>query len=505
MKPLRIIRLLPVLAATTYLSGCLTLEPKYQRPANPTPAAWPQGDAYAPTEDGKATDLAWRDFFTDPKLKAVIATGARQQPRPARLHPQHRGGAGRNTAFNAPPFSPPSPRAEAARRSAAAAGLASGVTAGAGTGSTTGGSAGRKHRCGGASGGATVETGKRDFRIYSADIGVSSYELDLWGPHPQPDPPSLRTGDGGEGSASVAPRSAWISEVATAYLTPGRRPAAIESRPGYAEVGRGNRPHHQGAVPERDRLRTGRAPGAGRPPIRRGQTPLADTTQGAQDLNALNLLGRRRQRPRRCCPQGWTRRCRLWRMCQRAYLPACSWIGRTCCSPSTSFEGYNANIGAARAAFFPTITLTGSTGSESLYLNRLFTPGSGTWAFGPSISLPIFSGGKNIANLHYAKAERDTAVAQYELAIQTAFRETADALAQRGTAVQQIEAQEALVEAATAAVKLSQVRYEQGIDTYLTLLVAQRTLYTAQQTLISARLTRASNLVTLYRVSGRRR
>ena len=228
---------------------------------------------------------------------------------------------------------------------------------------------------------------------------------------------------------------------------------------------------------------------------------LADTTLAAQDLNALNLLVGA-STPEALLPTGLDQT-----LPTLADVPAGLSSSVLLDRPDVlqsehQLRGYNANIGAARAAFFPTITLTGSTGSESLYLDRLFTPGSGTWTFAPSISLPIFSGGKNIANLHYAKAERDTAVAQYELAIQTAFRETADALAQRGTAVQQIQAQEALVEAATAAVKLSQVRYEQGVDTYLTLLIAQRTLYTAQQTLISARLTRASNLVTLYRVLG---
>jgi multidrug efflux system outer membrane protein len=165
-------------------------------------------------------------------------------------------------------------------------------------------------------------------------------------------------------------------------------------------------------------------------------------------------------------------------------------------------KGANANIGAARAAFFPRITLTSSVGFGSDELAGLFKPGSFTWSFAPRINLPIFEGGRNWANLTVAEVDRDIAMAQYEKAIQTAFREVADALAQRGTIDEQIAAQQSLTDAAAESFSLSRARYEKGVDSYLNVLDSQRSLYAAQQNLITARLIRVNNLVTLYKVLG---
>jgi len=162
----------------------------------------------------------------------------------------------------------------------------------------------------------------------------------------------------------------------------------------------------------------------------------------------------------------------------------------------------NANIGAARAAFFPSIILTGSYGTMDDQLVGLFKGGSAVWAFTPQITLPIFTAGRNMANLDAAKADRDICVAQYEKAIQTAFREVADALAQRGILLDQLEAQESLTEASAASYWLSDARYSNGIDGYLSVLDSQRSLYGAQQGLIAVRLARLANLVTLYKVLG---
>lgn len=162
----------------------------------------------------------------------------------------------------------------------------------------------------------------------------------------------------------------------------------------------------------------------------------------------------------------------------------------------------NANIGAARAAFFPSISLTGSLGYASTNLASLFGPGSGAWSFGPSLSMPIFDMGANQAGLDSAKASRDIAVAQYEKAIQTAFREVSDSLAAKGTLTDQMNAQQSLVNAAATSTRLSQARYERGIDSYLTVLDSQRSLYSAEQDLVSVQVSRLSNLVTLYKVLG---
>lgn len=162
----------------------------------------------------------------------------------------------------------------------------------------------------------------------------------------------------------------------------------------------------------------------------------------------------------------------------------------------------NAAIGAARAAFFPGITLTASAGSASADLNRLFGGGSGVWNFVPQINLPIFSGGALQASLDAARVSRDIHVAAYEKDIQTAFREVADALAQRSGLNDRLSAQQARTEASARAYRLATVRYRSGIDSYLSLLVYQRTFYAAQQSLIGIRLAQQVNRATLFKVLG---
>jgi len=165
-------------------------------------------------------------------------------------------------------------------------------------------------------------------------------------------------------------------------------------------------------------------------------------------------------------------------------------------------KGANANIGAARAAFFPTISLTGSAGTASASLGGLFDGGSGAWSFVPQITMPIFAGGSLLAGLDLAKVQKNIQVAQYEKSIQTGFREVADALAGRGTLDEQIQAQRLLVDANQRAYDASEQRFRQGIDDYLSVLDSQRSLYTSQQALVDTRLARLTNLVTLYKVLG---
>ena len=162
----------------------------------------------------------------------------------------------------------------------------------------------------------------------------------------------------------------------------------------------------------------------------------------------------------------------------------------------------NAQIGAARANFFPTIDLTALAGFASPALGALFSGKNSAWSMEGAVAQPIFAGGANVANLALAHGQRDLTVAQYQKAIQTAFREVADGLARRGTIADQMSAQNALVAAATDEYVLEDARYREGIDPFLNSLEAQRTLYAARQTLASTRLIRADNLVTLYRTLG---
>ena len=162
----------------------------------------------------------------------------------------------------------------------------------------------------------------------------------------------------------------------------------------------------------------------------------------------------------------------------------------------------NANIGAARAAFFPRIALTGSYGTLSPSLGGLFKAGSLGWSFAPQISLPIFSGGANAANLDLAQVQKRIEIANYEKTIQTAFREVADGLAARGSFDHQIQRLEQNTRSQDRRLALSDLRYRSGVDDYLTVLTAQTDLYAAQQLLITARLQRATNLVNLYKALG---
>ena len=161
----------------------------------------------------------------------------------------------------------------------------------------------------------------------------------------------------------------------------------------------------------------------------------------------------------------------------------------------------NANIGAARAAFFPRISLTSAVGTASGDLSGLFKSGSFVWNYAPQLVLPIFDA-RTWSALKVTKVEKEIAVAQYEKAIQSAFREVADALAKRGTLGDQMKAQQSLVDATAKTYQLSTARYQKGIDIYLNVLDAQRSLYSAQQGLIAIRLTKLSNQVQLYGVLG---
>lgn len=162
----------------------------------------------------------------------------------------------------------------------------------------------------------------------------------------------------------------------------------------------------------------------------------------------------------------------------------------------------NANIGAARAAFFPSLRITTEVGSVSDGFSRLFAGGSGVWSFAPQLTLPIFSGGRNRANLDLATVRKDIAITGYEKTIQTAFREVADALAARDQIDAQVDAQKGVYEADNERMRLAQRRYTSGVATYLELLDAQRSLFESGQELIRLKQLRLTNAIALYRALG---
>ncbi len=223
--------------------------------------------------------------------------------------------------------------------------------------------------------------------------------------------------------------------------------------------------------------------------------------QVAEDINALSILVGRQVSPSEIPEQSLTE-AETFPVLQ-AGLPSEVLLERPdILQQEHLLRAANANIGAARANFFPSITLTGSLGRGSAELDKLFDAHNGTWLFSPSIFLPIFDTGRNLAILRTSEKDRDIAVANYEKAIQQAFREVSDSLTLRRTLEEQLEARLSLVRATTEAYHLSDARYQRGVDSYLGVLDSQRAMYAAQQAAVDVRLARDENLITLYKSLG---
>ncbi|MFZ5774622.1 MAG: efflux transporter outer membrane subunit [Thermodesulfobacteriota bacterium] len=469
MNPKRTVFSLPVVALLC-LAGC-SLAPSYSRPAPPAPAAWPDGPAYQGQQRDEAAraveDLPWREFFAEARLQQLIAM-ALDNNRDLRI-------AALNIEKSRAQYR--IQRAELLPKlDASATGTKQRVPEDL---STTGQA-------------QTVEQ-------YSVGLGVSSFELDLFGRLQSLKDQALAQYLATE-EAGRAVRISLIAEVAANALNL----AADRERLHLAQETLAaqqstyqlmQRRFEAGVSSELD--------------LRQAQTRLEAarldvaryTTLVAQDENGLNLVVGATA-PAELLPQALSTTLPPVRDIAPG-LPSEVLLKRPdVLAAEAQLKGFNASIGAARAAFFPRIILTGSLGVGSNELSGLFSDGSGAWAFTPRITLPIFDAGSRWASLTVAEAERDIALARYEKTIQIAFREVADALAQRGTIDEQLAAQQALAEATAASLRLSQARYEKGVDSYLAVLDSQRSLYGAQQGLITTRLARLQNLVTLYKVLG---
>ncbi len=468
--PLR--TLASILLAGAALSAC-TLAPPYQRPTLPVAQSWPSlgGPGAAPVQatETTAADLAWRDVILDKRLQGVIDLALRENRdlrvavgNIAKARAQY--GVQRANLF-------PSINANA------------GVT--------------RSHTPAGASGFPIA--GSFDITEYSANVGVASYEVDLFGRIRSLNEEALQAFFAAEENRRAAQIS-LIAEVANDYLAL----AADQDQLTLAQSTLATRDDSLRLT--RSRFEAG---AASELDVSQAQTlseqARTDVAAGIarvdQDRDALRLVVGA-EIPAELQPAGDLPSIRL-RQDLPPGLPSDVLVRRPdVLSAEHTLKGQNADIGAARAAFFPRITLTGQGGTASSSLSGLFAPGSGAWSFAPQISVPLFNGGANRANLNASKASRDIAVSQYEKAIQVAFRDVADALAIQATIADRISSQERLVAAADNARRLSQARYERGVDSYLNLLDAQRTLYSAQQTLISTRLIAAANRVSLYSALG---
>jgi multidrug efflux system outer membrane protein len=462
------IALVAALVAT--LPACVSMAPTYHRPAPAVPQAWPVGPAYAqPVDAGRddAAQLGWRQYFADPHLQTLIeltlannldlrvavlnieVAQAQYRIQRAAFFPVINAD-GSVTQERIPAALSPTLRPESAR-------------------------------------------------LYEASVGFSSYELDLFGRVRSLKDQALQQYFSTE-QARISTQISLIAEVVSAYL-------ALAADGERLSLARQTLASQQASY-----QLTSRTYDAGEATLldlRQAET-LVDsarvdvasyTTQVAQDDNALTLLA---GTP---VPADVVTETLPQLLSSIAPLPAgvpASVLQRRpdILESEHLLQAANANIGAARAAFFPSITLTGTYGAASFALSDLFRPASRSTLLEPQITLPIFDAGTNRANLRIAKADRDIGLAQYQHAIQTAFREVADALAQRGTIDEQVAANSALVEAAADSYRLSDALFRDGVDSFLEVLDSQRSLYTAQQALISVHLAKLDNLVTLYMVLG---
>jgi multidrug efflux system outer membrane protein len=459
------------------LSGC-SLIPTYEQPAAPVDANYPTGAAYgspvqhAARPDGVATaDIGWRDFFTDPLLQQFIAEALanNRDQRVTALNVEAAQAQYRITFSNMLP------------------------TLGIGGNGTSGRTP------------ADLSiTGKPSIgHQYQAGASIPAWEVDFFGRLRSLTKQALETYLALD-ETRIAGQLALISEVANAYLTVRADQELLElteqtlasQRKSYDLTKQG----YDGGVNTVLDLSQAEVS------VRTAESNYSVyVRQTAQAKNALVLL-----LGGPLSPELDKRLSEATHLDDNALptnlpagMPSDLLIRRPdIVAAEHNLIGANANIGAARAAFFPRITLTGSAGTASSSLGGLFKGGSGLWSFSPSISVPIFTSGYLRANLALAKVRKNIQVATYEGTIQTAFREVADALAGRGTLDHQIESEQALVAANQRAYTVSDQLFRQGISNYLTVLDSQRSLYVAQQTLVTTRLERLANLVTLYQVLG---
>jgi multidrug efflux system outer membrane protein len=455
-------------AALIFMNGC-SLAPNYTQPAAPIPAEWPQGPSYKDSrttaEAQAAWKLSWQAFFTDPKLQQIIET-ALNNNRDLRLALLNVEKAAALYGIQKAELFPSINAAGAMSSQRIPADLSS-------------------------SGAARTQD------QYSVNLGVASWEIDFFGRIRSLKDSALENylaTDEAKRSAQIL----LIAATAGAYLNLAADRENLNLAKTTLQAQQDvyriiNRRYEVGLANEVD--------------VKRSQTQV-DTVRGdiarftqqiALDENALNLLmGSPAPADLLSAslsdilgPQAFSSGISSEILLNRPDILAAE----------HRLKGANANIGAARAALFPRIALTTSVGTASSNLSGLFGSGSGTWSFAPQIVMPIFDA-RLWSAYDAARIESEIALTSYQKAIQVAFREVADALAVNGTVGEQLSAQQSLVNAVEIIYSRSELRYQKGIDSYLSVLDAQRTLNSARQGLIALRLARLANQVRLFAVLG---
>lgn len=459
---------LTVAVPAALVLGACSMMPTYDRPDAPIPAAWPQGAAYEHTQTAQqsAAEIGWREFFRDPALQRLIdvALENNMDLRRAALNVE---------AFRA---------LYRIQRSELYPGV--GVEA-----------SGARQRLP-ADLSPTGEAGI--VSDYGVTVGMSSYEIDFFGRVRSLSESALQTYLASEEAQRTA-HIGLVGDVALAYLT---------WRTDREQLGLAHATLN--AYEESLRLMELRADAGvasgldvrqARTLVHQARTQVARYTRlVAEDVHGLQLLlGANIPAD---LPQGLPLSATLLADVP-AGLPSDVLQWRPDIRAAERLlRAANADIGAARAAFFPSISLTAGAGTASAELSGLFNGGSGLWSFVPQINLPIFTAGRLSANLNYAEVSKDIRVAEYERSIQSAFREVADGLAARGTYGVQLAAQRELVVTTEEYYVLAQQRYDEGVSNFLQVLDARRNLYAAQQQLLNDRLAQLSGEVLLYKALG---
>lgn len=466
MKPgsrMKSIAIVPALAL-----GACSMAPTYVRPAAPVPPSWPVGDAYLAQSEAPLPVVSYNEIFRDPRLQKLIgeALANNRDLRVAAANVAAARAQVRVVRSNQFPE----------------VGVSGGATYSDRTSSRS-----------------TVSSGNSNGWTYSAQGGVSGFELDLFGKLASATEAQRDTALSTEAAARTV-RLGLVSDLALAWATY----AADRDLLRIAEATATNA--ERSVELTSARLKGGVAP---RTDLRQAQQIL-ETARGdlsrqqtalAQDINAIRLLVgadfdqsllpediREVNEGLAVLPSGTSSQVLLRRP--------------DVISAEYDLRAANADIGVARAQLFPSISLTGLLGFASDALSSLFTGGAFSATAGADASWSIFNAGGKAANVDVAKARRDAALASYEKAIQTAFSEVADALADQGTLASRLRSAEAFTEAASDTATLTEARYKHGIDSYLDNLDAQRSLYSARQSEVAVRLAAAANRITLYRVLG---
>ena len=494
----------PLLACT--LAAC-SLAPKYITPPAPVSQSWPAGDVYLAQSEASLPVISYTQIFRDTRLQQLIAraldnnrdirvaaanlAAARAQVRVVRADQfptigvngsatySDRGNSGVATGTNT----------GTGGNTGTGTGVGTGTGTGVGTGGTGNGNAGT----------GTITTVSRNGWSYSAQGSVSRFELDFFGRYANATESQRNTALSTEAAARTV-RLGLIADVAQAWATY----ASDRDLMRLAEATAANA--QRSVELTRLRLNGGVAP---RTDLRQAEQVL-ETARGdvaeqraalAQDANVMRLLVGA-EFDTALLPAGIAEV-----LGSLATLPAGTSSQVLLRRPDVVDAEYqlraaNADIGVARAQLFPSITLTGLLGFASDALGSLFSGGAFNWSAGAGAGYSVFNAGGRGAAVDVTRAQRDAALAGYERAIQIAFREVSDALADQGTLGERLRAASANTAAAADTAKLSEARYRFGVDNFLASLDAQRSLYNAQQSEIATRLALASNRVTLYRVLG---